>query len=82
MVLNDLGVLARFFFIMKLKLRNKDKINTTPRASDPNIGINRRETRRMESLRLIEFSICLVLAMIFKAFVLSGRITTTRDDFF
>ena len=51
MVLNDVGVLTRLFFIMKLKLRNIDKINMTPRASDPNIGINRKEIRRMESLR-------------------------------
>ena len=57
MVLNDVGVLARLFFIMKLKLRNIDKINMTPRASDPNIGTSRKEIRRMDSLRVIDFSI-------------------------
>jgi len=57
MGLNEVGVLVRLFFIMKLKLRNIDKINMTPRASDPNIGINRKDTRRMDSLRLIDFFI-------------------------
>ena len=57
MILNDVGVFSRLFFTIKLKLRNIDKINMTPRASDPNIGTSRKEIRRMDSLRVIDFSI-------------------------
>ena len=55
MVFNGAAVLSWLFFIKKYKLRNIARLNIKPRANDPNIGINRKGTRRARSLRLSSF---------------------------